>query len=96
MMTGQSYGGAGGSAQAFMGVASGGGGRASGGFTTGGVGVSSACACPKPAERTAMQKLLDHCIAEARDEHGPKLLDPTKIYEDMAKRVLAAMLAGLT
>lgn len=91
-MTGQSYG-AGGSTSSLVGMASGVGGRASGGFTTGGVGVSIACACPKPAAPTAMQQLLDHCIAEALAEHGPALTSPIKIYEDMAKRVLVAMLA---
>lgn len=36
--------------------------------------------------------LLQHCIAEATAMHGPKLLNPSEIYADMARRILAGVL----
>lgn len=42
----------------------------------------------------ALNSLLQHCIAEATAELGPELLDPSKIYADMARRILAAILGS--
>lgn len=40
----------------------------------------------------ALNALLQHCIAEATDVHGPKLLNPTEIYAEMSRRILGAVL----
>jgi len=41
-----------------------------------------------------LNALLQHCIAEATAELGPKLLDSSQIYADMARRILATVLDG--
>lgn len=82
------------------GFSAGGGGGATAFGSTGGQGgtVSAGgvvvCSCtPKTIPRPPLQELLDFCVSEALAEHGPTLTSSIKIYEDMAKRLLAAMLA---
>lgn len=36
--------------------------------------------------------LLQHCIAEATNELGPKLLNSSEVYADLSRRILAIML----